>query len=299
MSKLNFATYDVFTDTRLTGNPLAVVFEADALSDAEIQAIAREFNLSETIFVRQPSVALHEASVRIFTPGKELPFAGHPTIGCAIALAELRRAAGPRDLLLVLEERIGPVRCAVKLADEGASFAEFTAPKLAEALGDGPGVTAAAKALGLSANEIGFDDHQPSLFSAAVPFAMVPVASIEALGRAKPVSAETSAALGATEVFVYTRAEAGAAYSFRARMFAPEIGIAEDPATGGAAAAFAGVIARFEDLPDGAHALPILQGAEMGRPSLIGLEVQIENAALAAARIAGKAVKVSEGALFL
>jgi len=123
VSKLPFATYDVFTDTRFAGNPLAVVFEADALSDAQMQAIAREFNLSETIFVRQASIAQHEASVRIFTPGKELPFAGHPTIGCAIALAEARHAAaGPRDILLVLEERIGPVRCAVKIAEQGESF---------------------------------------------------------------------------------------------------------------------------------------------------------------------------------
>jgi trans-2,3-dihydro-3-hydroxyanthranilate isomerase len=82
-------------------------------------------------------------------------------------------------------------------------------------------------------------------------------------------------------------------------MFAPEIGIVEDPATGGAAAAFAGVLARFEDLPDGWHTLPILQGAEMGRPSLIGLEVNIANGALAGARIAGKAVKVSEGILYV
>jgi len=299
VSKLPFATYDVFTDTRFAGNPLAVVFEADALSDAQMQAIAREFNLSETIFVRQASIAQHEASVRIFTPGKELPFAGHPTIGCAIALAEARHAAaGPRDILLVLEERIGPVRCAVKIAEQGASFAEFTAPKLSETAGPDPSAAAAARALGLNASDIGFDTHTPALFSAGAPFAMIPVANAAALARARPSSTETLSALGATEVFVYTRAEDAAPHSFCARMFAPEIGITEDPATGGAAAAFAGVIARFEDLPDGWHALPILQGAEMGRPSLIGLEVNLQRGALAGARIAGKAVKISEGALY-
>ena len=300
MSTLKFATYDVFTDTRFAGNPLAVVFDADGLSDAQMQTIAREFNLSETVFVRAPADARHEAGVRIFTPTKELPFAGHPTIGCAVALAELRHAgAGARDILLVLEARVGPVRCGVKLAADGASFAEFAAPKLAQPAGDDPSPEAAARLLGLDVADIGFDRHTPSLFSGGVAFAMIPVASREALARARPTSAQTSPLVGATEVFVYTRAEAEAPYSFRARMFAPEIGIAEDPATGGAAAAFAGVLARFEDLPDGWHTLPILQGVEMGRPSLVGLEVEIAGARLAGARVAGKAVKVSEGVLLL
>lgn len=295
---LPFATYDVFTDARFAGNPLAVVFDADALSDAQMQAIAREFNLSETVFIRAAENPLHAASARIFTPGKELPFAGHPTIGAAVAIAERRRSGGDaQDLLLVLEEKIGLVRCGVKLGD-GASFAEFAAPKLSEAAGPDPDIAAAAAALGLSARDIGFSAHKPSLFSAGVPFAMVPLASLDALARAA-LRETASAALGASEVFVYARAEPNAPHAFRARMFAPEIGIAEDPATGGAAAAFAGVLARFEDLPDGWHTLPIQQGVEMGRPSLIGLEVNIEAGALAGARIAGKAVKVTEGRLTL
>lgn len=296
--QLPYATYDVFTDARFAGNPLAIVFEADALTDAQMQTIAREFNLSETIFVRVAAHAQHEASVRIFTPGKELPFAGHPTIGCAIALAE-RRHAGKTDILLVLEERIGLVRCGVKLTPGSASFAEFSAPKLSEPAGADPTLEACAKALGLSLDDIGFGKHAPSLFSAGVPFVMIPVADIATLGRAKLKSAETSATLGATEVFVYTRAERDAGHSFRARMFAPEIGIAEDPATGSAAAAFAGQLARFEDLPEGWTTLPILQGVEMGRPSLIGLEVQITDDKLSGARIAGKAVKVSDGVLYV
>lgn len=296
--QIQFATYDVFTDTRFAGNPLAIVFGADALDDAQMQTIAREFNLSETIFVRAAEYAQHEASVRIFTPTKELPFAGHPTIGCAIALAE-RRHPNVTDILLVLEERVGPVRCGVKLDAAGASFAEFTAPKLSEPAGADPAAEACAMALGLDAADIGFSRHAPSMFSAGVPFVMIPVANIAALGRAKLKSAETSASLGATEIFIYTRAEREANHSFRARMFAPEIGIVEDPATGSAAAAFAGQLARFEDLPEGWNTLPILQGVEMGRPSLIGLEVEIRAGALAAARIAGKAVKVSEGVLYV
>lgn len=298
--KLNFTTYDVFTDTPFAGNPLAVVWDSDALSDAQMQTIAREFNLSETIFVRAPANPQHAASVRIFTPGKELPFAGHPTIGCAIAIAEARhRDSGLDDLILVLEEQVGPVRCGVKFSANAASFAGFAAPKLSAPAGADPSAAAAAKALGLAESDIGFDKHIPSIFSAGVPFAMIPVASAEALGRASPAHGALSPALGATEVFVYARADGNAAHSFHARMFAPEIGIVEDPATGSAAAAFAGVLARFEDLADGWHTFPILQGAEMGRPSLIGLEVNIENGALTGARIAGKAVKVSEGVLYV
>jgi trans-2,3-dihydro-3-hydroxyanthranilate isomerase len=298
--KLRFATYDVFTETRFAGNPLAVVFDADALSDAQMQTIAREFNLSETIFIRAPEDERHAASVRIFTPTKELPFAGHPTIGGVIALAEDRHGRGdPRDLLLVLEEKVGPVRCGVKIATDGASFAEFAAPKLSAPAGDDLAIDIAAKAIGLAQNDIGFGAHVPTVFSAGVPFAMVPVIDIAALGRTRPAH-EISALLGGvTECFVYTRAERDAPHAFRARMFAPEIGIVEDPATGSAAAAFAGVLARFEALQDGWHTLPILQGVEMGRPSLIGLEVNIEAGALAGARIAGKAVKISEGTLDL
>lgn len=299
MIELRFATYDVFTETRFGGNPLAIVFDADALSDSQMQTVAREFNLSETIFVRRPQNPQHEAAVRIFTPTKELPFAGHPTIGCAIALAERRHArAEPSDKILVLEEKIGAVRCVVSLESGQPAFAEFSVPKLSEPAGPDPSIASAAKALGLNEADIGFGAYVPAVFSAGVPFAMIPVASTEALVRAKPTVASLSASLGATEVFVFTRAEREAPYSFNARMFAPEIGIVEDPATGSAAAAFAGVLARFEDLPDGWHTLPILQGVEMGRPSLIGLEVEIMGTKLAGARVAGKAVKVSEGVLF-
>jgi len=298
MSTLPFATYDVFTDTVFAGNPLAVVFDADGLSDACMQTLAREFNLSETVFVRAPADARHAASVRIFTPARELPFAGHPTIGCAIALAERNHGGGPlRDLLLVLEEQIGLVRCGVKLAEAGASFAEFSVPKLAEPAGADPDADTLAAALGLSLADIGLGGHRPSYFTAGVPYVMVPVASLDALARAAPRAPAIAATFDCPSLFLYARADRAEAHAFRARMFAPEIGIVEDPATGSAAAAFAGVLARFEDLLDGWHTLPILQGVEMGRPSLIGLEIEIEGGALKAARIAGRAVKVSEGVI--
>lgn len=297
MPRLPFVTYDVFTDTRFAGNPLAVVFDADALSDSAMQAIAREFNLSETIFVRTPQREAHAAEVRIFTPGKELPFAGHPTIGGAIAIAERRHGRSAQDVLLVLEEKVGPVRCGVKIATGGASFAEFDAPKLSEEAGLAATDEAIAAALGLSVSDIGFDRHIPTIYSAGVRFACVPLASLDALARARPTAAATQDALGATEMFLYARAPDEATHAFRARMFAPEIGILEDPATGSAAAAVAGALARFEGLMDGWHTLPILQGVEMGRPSLIGLEIELAGGLLQSVRIGGKAVKVSEGVI--
>lgn len=297
---MRFAVYDVFTDTPFAGNPLAVVFDADALSDAQMQAIAREFNLSETVFIRSAVKRRGAAVIRIFTPTKELPFAGHPTIGAAVALAESEYGRSEaKDMVFVLDSSIGPVRCGVKIAVDGATFAEFTAPRLAQPAGRDPSIATAARAIGLTPEDVGFNAHRPSVFSVGVSFVMIPVVNADALARAKPCDELQSFDLGATEIFVYARAEREAPYSFRARMFAPEIGIVEDPATGGAAAAFAGVLARFEDLPEGWHTLPILQGAEMGRPSLIGLDVHIEKGALAGARIAGKAVKVSEGVLYL
>ena len=121
--------YDVFTDRRLAGNPLAVIFDGDGLSDEAMQAIAKEFNLSETVFVQRASNPAYTARLRIFTPGRELPFAGHPTVGTAIALAEQAHGGSTIDIVSVLEENVGPVRCAVKLKAESASFAEFDLPR--------------------------------------------------------------------------------------------------------------------------------------------------------------------------
>lgn len=295
MTTLRFVTYDVFTTTPFAGNPLAVVFDADGLDAARMQTIAREFNLSETTFVRTAKDPRHAAEVRIFTPAQELPFAGHPTIGTAIALAEARHG-GASDVLLVLEEKVDLVRCGVKLTSGAAPFAEFDLPKLPQELGPGASDDAAAAALGLAAGDIGFDRHIPALYSAGVPYAFVPVRDLDALARAKPSTAFGDA-LGASGVFVYTRAPNDAPHAFQARMFAPELGIVEDPATGSAVAAFAGVAARFETTAEGWTQMPVLQGVEMGRPSLIGLEFELSAGAVTAARLSGHAVRVSEGTI--
>lgn len=297
-----YVLYDVFTDTRFKGNPLAVVFEAEGLSDEEMQTLAREFNLSETVFVFAPESAAHTARLRIFTPGRELPFAGHPTVGTAIALMERAGGGQPVDQVAVLEEAVGPVRCAIRLAAEGASFAEFDLPtkstpiRIEKAL-DRQGM---ADALSISVKHIGFENHHPSIWTAGVPFLFVPVKDLTTLGEIDfdPMLWEKVAPLHAGHLlpaYVYCRGINGA--DFHARMFSPDMGIAEDPATGAAAAALSGLVHQFDRLTDGYHALVIAQGVEMGRASKIHLHLDVSVGQIVRARIGGQAVRVASGLL--
>jgi len=298
---LPFYILDVFTDTRFAGNPLAVVLDGDGLEGARMQAIAREFNLSETVFVLKPQQAAHTARVRIFTPAAEMPFAGHPTVGTGALLAQLKTPAAARgqgDALVVLEEGIGPVRVGVRLRPGAAPYAEFDAPKLPEEGGAAPTADDLAAALGLIPAEIGFENHRPTKFSVGNSFVFVPVASLEAMEKAQVGPQHWAAVMrrqGHTGAFLYCRQTVHKTSSFHARMFAPDMGVPEDPATGSAAAAFAGVVHRFDPLPDGTHKRAIEQGYEMGRASLIELSLQVESGKLAAVRIGGHAVRVAEG----
>lgn len=294
--RLPYYILDVFTDRRFAGNPLAVVLDADALDPRRMQTIAKEFNLSETVFVLKPQRPAHTARIRIFTPAAELPFAGHPTVGTGALLAELKSPAaqGHSEALVVLEEEIGTVRVGVRLRAGAAPFAEFDAPRLPEEVGTLPTADRVAAALGLIPAEIGFENHRPTKYSAGNTFAFVPVASLEAIGKAR-VAPQHWAALAGQGAFLYCRQTVHTTSSFHARMFAPEHGVAEDPATGSAAAAFAGVVHRFDAPPDGTHKRIIEQGYEMGRPSDIELSLNIEGGKLDAVRIGGHAVRVAEG----
>jgi trans-2,3-dihydro-3-hydroxyanthranilate isomerase len=297
--QLPYHVLNVFTEERFGGNPLAVVLDADALDGARMQKIAREFNLSETVFVLKPEHAAHTARVRIFTPAHEMPFAGHPTVGTGALLAALN-GPGPSqsaDALIVLEEGVGIVRVGVRLRPGIASHAEFDAPKLPAEAGTLPPADRLAAALGLIPSEIGFENHRPTKYGAGNVFAFVPVASLDAIGKARVAAPHWDAALRGLGAFLYCRQTLHTTSSFHARMFAPDSGIPEDPATGSAAAAFAGVVHRFDALPDGVHKRIIEQGYEMGRPSTIALTTEVAQGKLAAARIGGHAVRVAEGRL--
>lgn len=302
----SYSVYDVFTDSKLAGNPLAIIFDAEGLSDEAMQAIAREMNLSETVFVLSPQNPAHTANLRIFTPGRELPFAGHPTVGTAIALAEKAHAnhGGDLDLVSVLDERVGPVRCAIKLRQNKASFAEFDLPKKSQEILLPLDRADIANALSLKITEIGFENHVPSIWSAGVPFLLVPVHDVGAAERLefdqqlweKTVPFVDGALASA---FIYCRGGVNHVAKFHARMFPVGMGIVEDPATGAAVAALSGAINQFDALPDGHHPVIIEQGIEMGRPSLIHLHLDIDGGLIANARIGGQAVRVASGILEL
>lgn len=284
-----FVTLDVFTRKRFAGNPLAIVLDAEGLDTPAMQTIAREFNLPETVFVFPPQDAKHRARVRIFTPANELPFAGHPTVGAAVFLG-----AGKGEI--VLEEEVGLVACRVEgSASEGR--AEFTLPRLPAQSASAPDVASAARALSLKESDIGFNGLKPSRWSAGVEFTFVLINSLEAIGRAKP-SSDFDALMGNNgpgRVFLFCKDTAERGHDFHARMFAPAMGIPEDPATGSAAAAFAGIAAQGR--ADGTHRLVVEQGYEMKRPSLIELGFTLEKGAMTGATIGGYAIKVSEGSI--
>jgi trans-2,3-dihydro-3-hydroxyanthranilate isomerase len=293
----SFATLDVFTAQRFAGNPLAVVLDAENLDTPGMQAVAREFNLSETVFVLPPADPAHRARLRIFTPAAELPFAGHPTVGTAVLLGRLDGGSARE---FTLGEGIGPVRCRVEAAGDGAGRARFDLPRLPQHLGEAADAAEIAAALSLDLDDLGCDDFVPGKWSAGNPFSMIPVRGLDAMARSRPNLARWETAFGTVRPaapFLFCRETVQSGHGFHARMFAPHMGIAEDPATGSAAAAFAGVLAMQAGLANGEHAFAIEQGFEMGRPSVIHLALTLRGGELVAASIGGEAVVVSEGAI--
>jgi len=289
-----FVTLDVFTEQRFGGNPLAVVRDGEGLDTAAMQAVAREFNLPETVFVLPPADARHRARLRIFTPASELPFAGHPTVGTAVLLGQLDGGTGRRDM--VLEEGVGAVPCQVEPSD-GGGRARFALPKLPERAGEAADPVLIAGALGLVPGDLGFGAYVPAQWSAGNVFTFVPVRDRAAVTRSRPDMSRWDAAFNGIGAFVFCQETVAAGNAFHARMFAPHHGVPEDPATGSAVAALAGMIAGRGDLQDGEHEFGIEQGYAMGRPSLITLAVTLRQGKLVAASVAGPAVRVCEGTI--
>lgn len=294
---LAFHTLDVFTDTPFAGNPLAVVLGADDLTTAQMQTIAREFNLSETIFVQRPVNPAHTARVRIFFPTAEIPFAGHPTIGCAILLAEA--ALGDDPIRIVLEEEAGLVPATVS-RQAGRVVAELTAP-VPPFAATGPDMAQAldpaflAAALGLTPDKIGFGTHTPGLWQGGPCFLYVPVRDRVALAAAHPCEpgwSQLMAAGGVDSAYLYT---SGTGADYQARLFSPTAGIPEDPATGSASAILAAQLWGAGAVGTGETRLDLLQGVEMGRRSEIGLTVICGAAGVKSVRVSGTAVRISDG----
>jgi trans-2,3-dihydro-3-hydroxyanthranilate isomerase len=292
-----FVTLDVFTGTRFAGNPLAVVLEPDGLDTAAMQTIAREFNLSETVFVFPPEDKSHRARIRIFTPVSELPFAGHPTVGTAVLLGRLDGGTNERKFVLGLN--VGPVPCDVTPNGEGGR-AVFDLPRLPADVGAPADDATIAAALGIDAADIGFGTFRPARWSAGAPYTIVPVRGLDAIRRCRIHPAEWKAAFGFDDhaaAYMICSETAEAAHAFHTRMYAPLQGVPEDPATGSAAAALAGYLARHGSYADGQHAVGIEQGYEMGRPSQIELTLKMAGGRLIGASIGGGAVVVMEGSI--
>ena len=292
--KLDYLLLDVFTRERLRGNQLAVVLRADGLLDDQMQRIAAEFNLSETVFISKPNAERHTAAVRIFTPRVELPFAGHPTVGAAVVLGLETRSSAIR-----IEEKIGVITCVIEKIDKVRGHARFALPHLPAAAGKAPDKTQIALMLGREPEDIGCGLHKPSVYSAGVIFYLVPVKSPAVLAQVSPQSGGWSNVfpLEHHSVYVYTETPGEDGNDFAARMFSPGMGLGEDPATGAAAAALIGELAN--DAADGQTEYVLRQGMEMGRLSHITMQIRKDGDRLTHGGIGGDAVIVGQGSLEL
>jgi trans-2,3-dihydro-3-hydroxyanthranilate isomerase len=294
-----YITVDVFTDRAFGGNPLGVVLDAEGLSTEEMQAIATEFNYSETTFVLPPQDKANDAQVRIFTVRSEIPFAGHPNVGTAFVLAS-RAAKAPARLRF--EEKAGLVP--VEILSDGGNVigAELTAPQALQRTNE-VSAAAAAACLSLTAADVKTDRHAPQVVSVGLPFLVVEIASREALRRARPDAAafaRTLAEIGRDVVYFYTRDVPASEQplDLQARMFHPGAsGLSEDPATGSATAACAALLADIDPISDGELRLRIGQGVDMGRPSLLLTRVRKQAGAITSVHVGGGCVKMMEGTL--
>jgi trans-2,3-dihydro-3-hydroxyanthranilate isomerase len=300
--QLNFVTVDVFTGTQFAGNPLAVILNAEGLSTAQMQSIAAEFNLAETTFVLPPKDPAHTAEVRIFTPRYEMPFAGHPNVGTAFALARAGTSYGRTvdSDRVVFEEKAGLVPIAL-LKDAGKLIgARLASPQLLT-LGAEIPVELIASACSLSSDDIETRNHRPCIASCGVPFILAELKNRAALAAAtarSDIFMREVSKQPATSIFIYTNADEGD-IDIRARMFAPHHGIAEDPATGSANVALIGLLAKLRPEANLRLSKTIAQGVEMNRPSILQAEAEKTGGTVTATFIGGRCTPVMSGSIDL
>jgi trans-2,3-dihydro-3-hydroxyanthranilate isomerase len=300
--KLQFFTVDVFTDRQFGGNPLAVFPDATGLSAEQMQAIAAEFNLAETTFVLPPQNPEHTARVRIFTPRAEMPFAGHPNVGTAFVLARLGECHGrPIDgETLAFEEIAGLVRMDVLKQASAITGARLASPQPLT-VGDAIPCEVIAGACSIAADDIETRHHQPRIASCGVPLVMVELKSREVLAAAQPradVFARHLPRDRATGIHLYVHTKRDGV-DIQARMFAPLVGVPEDPATGSANVALIGLLAALAPEPDLRLEKKIAQGVDMGRPSLLDASAEKRRGKVTATYIGGSCVAVMQGVLDL
>ena len=293
-----FYTADVFTQQTFGGNPLAVFPQAQGLSSLQMQKIAGEINYSETVFVLPPETTEGTKRLRIFTPKAELPFAGHPTVGTAYILAYIGDIALDKaEVTIIFEERVGPVPVKILSQAGKPTYTELTAAQLPEFGPTTPDIEDLAEMLSLKAEDFLGGDYSPQAVSCGLPFVFIPLNSQKALARAKLKRDRWESLLAnswADCVYLFTLGSQSAAV--RSRMFAPSLGIEEDPATGSAAAALGGYLG-IRDQRDGILQWQIEQGIEMGRPSSLTVQTFKKEGLIQKICVGGSSVMVIQGAM--
>jgi trans-2,3-dihydro-3-hydroxyanthranilate isomerase len=298
----HFTTVDVFTDRRFGGNPLAVVTNAEGLSSEQMQSIAAEFNLAETTFVLPPRDSAHSAHVRIFTPKAEIPFAGHPNVGTAFALARAgechgRKISGDK---LVFEEKAGLVPIDIDRQGDEVVGARLAAPQNLM-LGNEVSPEIVAALSGVPLDEIETRNHRPVIGSCGIGFVFAELRSRGTLAKAMYNADAFTKHLPmdkATGVHLYVPA-AEHGVEIQSRMFAPLYGVPEDPATGSANVALIGLLAQLQPERDLTLTKTIGQGFDMGRPSILKASAEKKSGEVTATYIGGRCVPMFEGTIDL
>jgi len=301
MPRYKFYTADVFTNAIFGGNQLAVFPDAQGIPDHLMQKIAGEFNLSETAFVFPPTAPRHTKRLRIFTPGTELPFAGHPTVGTAHVLAAIGEILLEEETTkVVFEEGVGPVGVAIHSRGGKPVSAYLTAAQLPQFGPNPPELSTIATILCLNEDDLLGSEWSSAAVSCGVPFLFVPVRDRNALRRAS-VNRECwnshLKSFWAPHLYLFCFDPERQGSDLRARMFAPAMGIEEDPATGAAASALAGYLGIRNSISSGVIQWTVEQGFEMGRPSILDVQAEKVDGQIVAVRVGGQSVMVSEGAI--
>ena len=305
--ELPFHTLDVFTESTFGGNPLGLFPGATHLPTDLMQRIAREMNLSETVFLGPPETDEGTARLRIFTPSVEVPFAGHPTVGTAFFIAHQRIAeespvsqTATATLTVILEENVGPVPVDVRIEDGKPVFGRFTTAMLPEHRESPHSYQDLAHMVGLNPEDICPEGPYPEMVSCGLPYHVIPVRTIEAVRKASLDMTLWKTMLAdswAHHVYIVCMEAEGDEADIRVRMFAPGSGVAEDPATGSAAAALGGYLSNLDSCEEGSLSWTVEQGIEMDRPSLIYVEADRSSGATSAVRVGGSAILVSSGTM--
>jgi len=298
-----YVTADVFTNRRFGGNQLAVFPDARDIDPELMPHIAREFNYSETTFVLPATDSANTARVRIFTPGGELAFAGHPTVGTAHVLAATGaiRLTG-EETKIVFEEGVGPVPVTIRAKNDVPTFAQLSVARLPEFGPPPPSNDVLAAMLSLEPGDLIGGDWSPDAVSCGTPFLFVPLRDRAAVARARINTDRWAAALGGYStqmVFLFAMGGERPGSDVRARMYAPGIGVPEDPATGSAAVGLGGYLARRDSRTGGTLCWTVEQGFEMGRPSILEVEVDKHGGEITGVRVGGSTIIVCDGSMSL